>query len=121
MRTNTSPRKQIIKYAKKIRRPINNKLIVSADNYVDEALNTLELEEPELLSYLSSRKMSVPLDATVAAMYGAIVDDARNGMPIEHTIPIIDSLLYRLVCAVGLDVSMQYREPIKMDSGEQDG
>lgn len=80
-----------------------------ADALVDEALDVLDHEEPELREYLNSMEVEELLRVQTSASYALIVRDNRRGLPLEDMVHRLQTLNFRTICAVALAAAMHER------------
>lgn len=84
--------------------------VAAADAWVDEALEHLESDEPELLAWLErDPDLNRALKANMTAIYQAVVNDAGKGQPFVASLERLNQLIFRMVAATSWRVALKER------------
>lgn len=74
--------------------------VADVDEWIDQSLDQLEHEEPQLATYLASPEVINAVRATMTAIYWIFIQDSQKGKPILELTKRFEVLILRLAATL---------------------
>lgn len=107
----TTPRNVLETVLKKVvTPPFLQNVVLPADRVTDEALDTMEFEEPSFMAWIQEDpEIENLFRAHAAAVFRTLQIASSQGLSMEQVMRRIDALSYRLSATVALNATMRER------------
>jgi hypothetical protein len=90
--------------------------VIGADDFIDSALDCLERDEPSLAAWLeTNQELNKAISVSMQAMYKVLLSDALAGKTVQQSMPRLNALVKRIVCAAAFNAAVNERPSIQQE------